>query len=106
MIFNVRLGGDHWVQVSEHRTADGGTVILQTDVTEIILAERHERGKLLDDQARMIRATLDHINQGVGIFDAEARLVGWNGRLGSLLALPMGRLRVGASLGDVLTRAG
>lgn len=104
VIFNVRLGGDHWVQVSEHRTADGGTVILQTDVTDIILAERHERGKLLDDQARMIRATLDHINQGVAIFDAEARLVGWNGRLGSLLALPVGRLRVGASFEAVFGR--
>jgi signal transduction histidine kinase/CheY-like chemotaxis protein len=104
VIFNVRLGGDHWVQVSEHRTADGGTVILQTDVTDIILAERHERGKLLDDQARMIRATLDHINQGVGIFDAEARLVGWNGRLGSLLSLPMGRLRIGASFEAVFGR--
>jgi two-component system, sensor histidine kinase len=57
-------GGDHWVQVSEHRTADGGTVILQTDVTDIIRLERQERGKLLDDQARVIRATLDHINQG------------------------------------------
>ena len=104
VIFNVRLGGGHWVQVSEHRTADGGTVILQTDVTEIILAERHERGKLLDDQARMIRATLDHINQGVGIFDAEARLVGWNGRLGSLLSLPVGRLRVGTSFEVVFAR--
>lgn len=97
MIFNVRLAGEHWVQVSEHRTADGGTVILQTDVTDIIRAERHERGKLLDDQARVIRATLDHINQGVAIFDAEARLVGWNQRLGTLLSLPMGRLRIGAS---------
>ncbi len=104
VIFNVRLGGDHWVQVSEHRTADGGTVILQTDVTDIILAERHERGKLLDDQARVIRATLDHINQGVGIFDAEARLVGWNQRLGSLLSLPMGRLRIGASFEAVFGR--
>jgi signal transduction histidine kinase/CheY-like chemotaxis protein len=102
--FNVQLGGDHWVQVSEHRTADGGTVILQTDVTDIILAERHERGKLLDDQARMIRATLDHINQGVGIFDADARLVGWNRRLGSLLSLPMGQLRIGASFEAVFGR--
>lgn len=104
VIFNVRLGGDHWVQVSEHRTADGGTVILQTDVTDIIRAERHERGKLLDDQARMIRATLDHINQGVSIFDAEARLVGWNQRLGSLLSLPVGRLRIGASFEHLFGR--
>ncbi len=104
VIFNVRLGGDHWVQVSEHRTADGGTVILQTDVTDIIRAERHERGKLLDDQARVIRATLDHINQGVGIFDAEARLVGWNRRLGSLLSLPVGRLRIGAAFDSLFSR--
>jgi signal transduction histidine kinase/CheY-like chemotaxis protein len=100
----VRLAGEHWVQVSEHRTADGGTVILQTDVTDIIRAERHERGKLLDDQARVIRATLDHIDQGVGIFDAEARLVGWNQRLGTLLSLPMGRLRIGASFEHLFSR--
>jgi two-component system, sensor histidine kinase len=60
--------------------------------------------KLLDDQARVIRATLDHINQGVGIFDAEARLVGWNQRLGSLLSLPVGRLRIGASFEAVFGR--
>jgi signal transduction histidine kinase/CheY-like chemotaxis protein len=104
VIFNVRITGDSWVQVSEHRTADGGTVILQTDVTDIIRAERHERGKLLDDQARVIRATLDHINQGVSIFDAEARLIGWNQRLGSLLSLPMGRLRIGASFEYLFSR--
>ncbi|MDZ7907608.1 MAG: PAS-domain containing protein [Gemmobacter sp.] len=38
VIFNVRLIWDRWLQISEHRTADGGTVILQTDVTDIILA--------------------------------------------------------------------
>lgn len=96
VIFNVRMLHDRWVQVSEHRTADGGTVILQTDVTEIIRLEREERGKLLDDQARMIRATLDHLNQGVAIFDADRRLIGWNQRLSALLALPVTRLRIGS----------
>ncbi len=104
VIFNVRMIRDHWVQVSEHRTADGGTVILQTDVTDIIRAERHERGKLLDDQARVIRATLDHINQGVAIFDRGGRLIGWNQRLSDLLSLPAGRLRMGASFDQLLNR--
>lgn len=104
VIFNVRMIWDRWVQVSEHRTVDGGTVILQTDVTDIIRAERHERGKMLDDQARAIRATLDHINQGVSIFDAQARLVGWNERLGHLLAIPMVRFRIGASFDYLLQR--
>ncbi|WP_225027347.1 PAS-domain containing protein [Xinfangfangia pollutisoli] len=104
VIFNVRMDADHWVQVSEHRTADGGTVILQTDVTEIIRTERHERGRLLDDQARMIRATLDHINQGVAIFDAGGHLGGWNRRLATLLALPASVTRVGVSFQTLFAR--
>ncbi|MDZ4136800.1 MAG: PAS-domain containing protein, partial [Paracoccaceae bacterium] len=104
VIFNVRMTGDRWVQISEHRTPDGGTVILQTDVTDIIRTERQERGKLLDDQARIIHATLDHLDQGVAIFDADARLVGWNQRLGSLLAIPLLRLRVGAGFSLLLDR--
>lgn len=84
-VFNVGLTGDRWLQVSEQRTPDGGTVILQTDITDIIRMERSERGKLLDDQARMIRATLEHIKQGVLIFDANRRLAGWNSRAAQLL---------------------
>ena len=103
-MFNVAMRGDAWVQVSEHRTSEGGTVILQTDVTDIIRAERVERGKLLDDQARVIRATLDHINQGVAIFDAAASLAGWNRRLATLLALPLAKLRLGDGFEALLTR--
>jgi len=104
VIFNVQMIDDHWVQVSEHRTMDGGTVILQTDVTDIIRSERSARGKMLDEQARVIRATLDHIDQGVVIFDAEARLMGWNVRLGQLLAIPMARFRIGASFAYLFDR--
>jgi hypothetical protein len=88
VVFNVALIGDRWLQVSEQRTNDGGTVILQTDVTDMIRLERKERERMLDDQARIIRATLDHVDQGVAIFDSDRRLVGWNQRLSNLLAVP------------------
>ncbi|HEX9857438.1 MAG TPA: PAS-domain containing protein, partial [Paracoccaceae bacterium] len=104
VVFNVRVIWDRWIQVSEQRTPDGGTVILQTDVTDIIRLEREERGKMLDDQARIIRATLDHINQGVCIFDASGHLVGWNQRLGGLLEIPMARFRQGARFDYLLDR--
>lgn len=94
--FNVQISGERWIQVSEQRTPGGGTAILQTDITELVLMERQEREKLLDEQARLIRATLDHINQGICIFDAQQRLVGWNARLVALLSPPMQLLRVGA----------
>lgn len=99
VVFNVALVGDRWLQVSEQRTMNGGTVILQTDVTDMIRLERKERERLLDDQARIIRATLDHIDQGVAIFDGDRRLVGWNQRLSALLALPVNQLVLGMSFG-------
>jgi PAS domain-containing protein len=84
VVFNVRLKWDRWLQVSEHRTSQGGTVILQTDVTTIIRRERQERAKMRDQQAEMLQATLDHLNQGVCIFDSAQTLVGWNTRMDGL----------------------
>ncbi|MEM8555154.1 MAG: PAS-domain containing protein [Pseudomonadota bacterium] len=103
VVFNVRLIWDRWLQVSEQRTDDGGTVMIHTDITDIIRLERRERERLLDDQARVIRATLDHINQGVCIFDADGLLVGWNQRVSSLLALPAGRFVLGTRFQRLLS---
>ena len=87
--FNVSLSLDRWVQVSEHRTASGGTVILQTDVTQIVRRERRARERLIDRQARMTRATLDHLAQGVCTFDRDGRLMGWNAQMEALLEGPV-----------------
>ncbi|MAN97608.1 PAS-domain containing protein [uncultured Roseovarius sp.] len=106
VMFNLNLTGDCWVQVSEHRTRDGQTVILQTDITDIIRLERRERGKLLDDQAQLIRATLEHIDQGVCIFDRSGQLRGWNQNAGSMLSIPISRFRVGIEFDVILRRIG
>lgn len=103
-IFNVPLRGNRWVQVSEHRPPDGRTVILQTDVSDIMRMERQARERLMDEQAIMIRATLDHLDQGVGIFDREARLVGWNTCLAELLSLPISHLHFGAYFDSFVER--
>lgn len=103
-MFNVELAGDRWVQVSEQRMAGGQTVVMQTDVSDIVRLEREERGKLLDDHARLIRATLEHINQGVCIFDSARRLVGFNQRLAGLLSIPLPQLRPGVEFEPVFRR--
>jgi signal transduction histidine kinase len=101
-VFNVAIKNDLWWQVSSHRTGDGSTVIMQTDVTDIIRTERLERDKLLDDQARMIKATLDHLNQAVAIFDKDLRLIGWNQSLSSFLSLSLKRISMGSSFSRML----
>lgn len=106
VMFNLNLTGDCWVQVSEHRTRDGQTVILQTDITDIIRLERRERGKMLDDQAQLVRATLEHIDQGVCIFDRTGQLRGWNQNAGEMLSIPLSHFRVGIQFDVILRRIG
>ena len=77
VMFNVQMIWDRWVQVSEHRTFDGGTVVLQTDVSDIMRIERQERERMLDDQARLIRATLEHLDQGCAFLTNRAEW--WGG---------------------------
>ncbi|MEM6491211.1 MAG: PAS-domain containing protein, partial [Pseudomonadota bacterium] len=102
VMFNVRLVDDRWVQVSEHRTPNGGTAILQTEVTDLIRAERAERGRIVDGQERLMRATLDHIRQGVCIFDAYARIVGWNRRMTEMFFLGQERIPARATFMRVM----
>lgn len=103
VMFNVQFTENRSVQVSEHHIPDGGTVILQTDVTDIMRIEREERERMLDSQAQVIRATLEHLNQGIGIFDAQTRLVFWNKKIADMLPLPLVSLRVGTSFETVLS---
>lgn len=102
VLLNVRFVGDLWIQVSEHRMSDGQTVIMQTDVSDIIRAGRAEQDRILDDQARLIRATLEHLSQGVCIVTRTGQLAGFNHRLATLLAIPLQQLRLGASFEVVL----
>ncbi|MCV3270722.1 hybrid sensor histidine kinase/response regulator [Roseobacter sinensis] len=104
VVFNIRLTGNRWMQVSEHRTDTRGTVILQTDVTEIMRLERQERDKLVHKQALMLRATLDHIKQGICIFDHHRRLVGWNRRMEDLLRRRIGPTFRGGDFEELLER--
>lgn len=102
VVFNTRLKHDRWLQVSEHRMTNGGTVILQTDISDIIQLERQERAKLRDEQAQMLQATLDHLNQGVCIFDRSGSLVGWNKKMNDLLKMPGTRVRLGLQFSKLL----
>ena len=94
-VFVVGLTDDRWIQVSAHRSPSQGTAVVQTDVTDMVRREREERDRLLDDQARLLRATLDHITQGVAIFDERQRLAGCNQRLRRMLSLPMQMTQAG-----------
>src|SRR6516162_3343158 len=65
--------------------------------------------KLLDDASaaihynrEILQTALDHVRQGIAVFDKELHLVCWNRQFGEILALRHELARVGIALHDIL----
>ena len=65
--------------------------------------------KLLDDanaaihyNREVLQTALDHVGQGIAVFDKELTLVCWNRQFGEIFDLPHELTRVGIALGDIL----
>jgi Na+/proline symporter/signal transduction histidine kinase len=65
--------------------------------------------KLLDDanaaihyNREILQTALDHVRQGIAVFDKDLHLVCWNRQFGEILALPPQLTRVGTGLDQIL----
>jgi Na+/proline symporter/signal transduction histidine kinase len=65
--------------------------------------------KLLDDanaaiqyNREILQTALDHVRQGIAVFDKDLELICWNRQFGEILDLPPNLVRVGISLSDIL----
>ncbi len=65
--------------------------------------------KLLDDanaaihyNREVLQTALDHVRQGIAVFDKDLSLVCWNRQFGEIFDLPHDLTRVGIALGDIL----
>jgi Na+/proline symporter/signal transduction histidine kinase len=65
--------------------------------------------KLLDDanaafhyNREILQTALDHVRQGIAVFDKDLNLVCWNRQFGELFDLPHGLTRVGIALDEIL----
>jgi Na+/proline symporter/signal transduction histidine kinase len=65
--------------------------------------------KLLDDanaafhyNREILQTALDHVRQGIAVFDKEAHLICWNRQFGELLQLPGEMVRIGIDLAEIL----
>lgn len=94
----LELTNGEWMQVTEQRIDDGGTIILQTDITDLVQLQRDERERMLDQQAQLVKETLDHVEQVILIFDQHGRLAEWNGPAIIILSLPPFFLKKGTRL--------
>ena len=70
----------------------------RTDVRSII----DDASRAILKQHELLRATVENISQGIGVFDEEFRVVTWNRRFEVLLDLPDGFVQVGTSLEEIV----
>ncbi len=96
----VRLTSGRWLQIRERLTQDGGIVGIYTDITEVKLDEQRRHEQELAEKSILLQSTLDHLMQGVSVFDKHCQLVAWNDRFLELLDLPEWLVRRGASFAD------
>jgi len=81
--------------------AASARIVLASHSPAAKVSPRHARALL--DQAgeaivynfELLRTTLDHVSQGIGVFDGEGRLATWNDRFFELLRLPTSLAAVG-----------
>lgn len=95
-----RLSDGRWYRISEHATGSGGVVKLLMDITE--LKEREEE---LAGQTARLKATLDSISHGVGMFDRDGGLAAWNEDFPRLLGLGRRFAAFGKPLDDFAAQA-
>jgi Na+/proline symporter/signal transduction histidine kinase/ActR/RegA family two-component response regulator len=65
--------------------------------------------KMLDDanaaihyNREILQTALDHVRQGIAVFDKDMHLVCWNSQFGELLGLPREVVRLGVTLEEIL----
>ena len=65
--------------------------------------------KLLDDanaaihyNREILQTALDHVRQGIAVFDKDTHLICWNRQFGELLQLPHEIVRIGIDLAEIL----
>jgi Na+/proline symporter/signal transduction histidine kinase/ActR/RegA family two-component response regulator len=65
--------------------------------------------RLLDDanaaihyNREILQTALDHVRQGIAVFDKDAHLICWNRQFGEVLQLPNEMVRIGVDLAEIL----
>src|SRR4051812_42426949 len=107
----------HLLRYAEHILASAIGAASSRLVLSLLLRKRTVSTKaalkLLDDanaaiqyNREILQTALDHVRQGIAVFDKELRLVCWNRQFGEILDLPLSLTRVGIGLDDILRHNG
>jgi len=96
------LPDGRWIQTSERQTADGGLVLIFSDITALKNSEAAEREKALEEQARVLESTINNMSQGVALVDRSCKLLVWNQRFLDITKLPKEAVKSGVEFNHLM----
>lgn len=82
-----QLSDGRWFQLNEHRTSEGGWVMIYTDITAVKTAEsaRYERG--MAQKSLLLQNLIDNLSQGLVLISNQNKIEVWNRRFAQISAL-------------------
>ena len=86
--FQQLLADGRWIQISERRTDEGGTVTTVSEITHFKRLEEARRLSKMAEESDLLVRTVSSIAQGVVVFDKELKLRAWNSQAAMLFNLP------------------
>jgi Na+/proline symporter/signal transduction histidine kinase len=103
----------HLLRHAEHLLASAIGTASSRLVLSLLLRKRtvstQAALKLLDDanaaiqyNREILQTALDHVGQGIAVFDKSLHLICWNRRFGEILDLPLDLVRVGTGLDEIV----
>ena len=92
-----RYKDGRWLRVQTCRTADGGSIGIHIDISELKRREQE-----LNIQNMRFEAALQNMSQGLAMFDRDRRLVISNDRFAQLYDLPPEMVRPGTDVEKIL----
>jgi Na+/proline symporter/signal transduction histidine kinase len=103
----------HLLRYAEHLLASAIGAASSRLVLSLLLRKRTMSTKaalkLLDDantaiqyNREILQSALDHVRQGIAVFDKDLRLICWNRHFGEILNLPPELVRIGIGLDGIL----
>ena len=92
-----QIADGRWLRICERRTRDGGVVTVLSDISH-----HRERENLLTEGRARLAVIIAHMADGVGMFDANMRLLICNDRYRKMFVLPPELVEPGTRLDAML----
>lgn len=81
------LSNGRWIQMSERPTAEGGLVVLYTDISDLMARESEQREFALAQQSQLMKRTIDNLSQGIVLVNRGGSPELWNQQFLNLTGL-------------------